>query len=460
MAKAHVSQVFNTGTARQLSSEFSQEDSGCGLIDSLMGGISLPTLFFHDDESPLVLTGSQTSPNPRSQWGFPPFLNLLATHSSLLRSRLIGGRSNQGAELYLINPSKADREVHDADLDDSAGSGAKSYPPKASFPDTNVLSNQPTARQTLISGFANLTNVARKASQQVLKHPLAQEIVPHLPPAVRSLVNAPGEWDQSGRSSLRQKGRSDVASEFESARLYLARWARVVAEEGERARRDEVAGRASVGQSTDKDVDDLTSSLGVFSILTAPGSKRANPTPTRTPGSPITSRDWASFAAQGRDELYVRREIFRRGFSDSREDEEKRTRREGWEVLLGIVPWCVGGVGGGETGRIERQHAREQLRKEKRSEYERLKAAWRDDQQLKEAESWKEEWHRIDVSFDTSVGGVVADDRLIVAVRTEHRRSSPSRPRQSSTMTRRRKQVDRDMTGPELVKRKKVVRRD
>ena len=369
---------------------------------SLTGGISLPTLFFHDDESPLLLTGAQTPPNPRSQWGFPPFLNLLASHSTLLRSRLVSGRPNYGAELYLVNPSKSDREVHDADLDDEAGSNGigKAYPPKAGFPDTKALNTQPTPRQTLLTGFSNITNIARRASQQILKHPLAQEVVPHLPPAVRSLVNATGEWEQSGRSTMRRNGRSDVASEFESARLYLARWARVVAEEGERARRNEVAGRASVGQNGDKDgdVDDLTSSLGVFSILTAPGSKRATPVPTRTPAEPITSRDWDSFAAQGRDERFVRREIFKRGFTNSTEEAEKRTRREGWEVLLGIIPWADGGLGGGEEEKTRRQTARAALREKKRAEYERLKAAWRDDRELKQAESWKEEWHRIDVS--------------------------------------------------------------
>ena len=401
-------------------------------------------------------------PNPRSQWGFPPFLNLLASHSALLRSRLIGGRPNQGAELYLINPSKSDREVHDADLEEEVGltGSSKADPPKAGFPDTKVLNTQPTPKQTLLSGFSNITNIARRASQQIMKHPLAQEVVPHLPPAVRSLVNASGEWEQSGRSTVRRNGRSDVASEFESARLYLARWARVVAEEGERARRNEVAGRASVGQSADKDVDDLTSSLGVFSILTAPGSKKAVPVPTRTPSSPITSRDWESFAAQGRDEQFVRREIFRRGFSNSTEDAEKRTRREGWEVLLGIIPWSNGGLGGGEDGRQKRQAVRAELRQSKRAEYERLKGAWRDDEELKQAESWKEEWHRIDVSAKASCLWVPIDARSIADGPTARRRSSLYRLRASRITIRRRKRAGRDMTGQVRARRKKADLRD
>jgi hypothetical protein len=57
---------------------------------NLAGGVSLPTLFFHDDESPLLSSpptlDSAASP-PRPQWGFPPFLSLLQTHCTLLQSR-------------------------------------------------------------------------------------------------------------------------------------------------------------------------------------------------------------------------------------------------------------------------------------------------------------------------------------------------------------------------------------
>jgi hypothetical protein len=147
----------------------------------------------------------------------------------------------------------------------------------------------------------------------------------------------------------------------------------------------------------------------VFSLLTSPNSKRPIPHPTRTPQHPITTRDWASYSAQGRDEGYVRREIFRRGFSDS--PEEKLARREGWEVLLGIVPWDVGGVGGTQVAIDKRREVRQAAREEKRREYASLRDAWRG--QWAEAENgsegsarreaWREEWHRIDVSGVTPV---------------------------------------------------------
>lgn len=56
-------------------------------------------------------------------------------------------------------------------------------------------------------------------------------------------------------------------------------------------------------------------------------------------------------------------------------------------------------MGGGEAGKVKRRQAREEVRADKRKEYAKLKGVWRDDGELKTSESWKEEWHRIDVSL-------------------------------------------------------------
>ncbi|WVR08757.1 hypothetical protein IAU60_005815 [Kwoniella sp. DSM 27419] len=386
---------------------------------NLTGGVSLPTMYFHDDESPLLASpavpGRQAL--PRARWGFPPFLQLLQSRATVVRSRLLQGKASMGADLWLINPSKGDREVHEAGFEDAepetvpaqrrpsqtsaTAPNAVPYPPKQSYPNTAVL-NSTNPKQTLMTSLSNLTNFTRQKASQVLSHPLAQPVVPHLPPAVRSLVNVPGEWERNGRVPPKTgTGRTnDVASEFESARLYLARWARVVAEEGERARRDELAAQARIrrGSGTDTSVEDLASSLGVFSVLPRSYSKRPVPNPTRTPQHPLMAKDWDSLAAQGRDEAYVRGEIFRRGFSDSSEPAERRARREGWEVLLGIVPWAVGGVGGGEAGKEKRRNTRMEARKAKRQVYAGIKAKWRNEaERTGGREDWKEEWHRIDV---------------------------------------------------------------
>ncbi|WOO81958.1 GTPase-activating protein GYP7 [Vanrija pseudolonga] len=367
---------------------------------NLQGGVSLPTLFFHDDQTPLVTTPRSSDP-PTPPWGFPPFLNVLRQHATLLRSRLITASNNRGGELWLINPSRADREVHEAGYEEPRRSGTEeeqqqNYPPHLQYPSLVAAVGTASPRESLLVGLSSITNIARHTAQNVLNHPLAKPVVPHLPPAFRSLVNAPGEWENSSRLTpkLGSQRAPDVASEFESARLYLARWARVVAEEGEKSRRDELAAQA--GRPGSESGTDETS-LGIFSVIPH-ASRGPAPKTTRTPNHPITAADWAEFIEEGRDELFVRREIFRRGFTDSPEPEQQATRREGWEVLLGVVPWDVGGITTGPGARDHREAARETLLQDKRIEYVTLLSGWREKTNSGEApEAWREEWHRIDV---------------------------------------------------------------
>lgn len=334
---------------------------------------------------------------PTPPWGFPPFLKVFHRHATLLRSRLITPTNNRGGELWLVNPSKADREVHEAGYEETRKwRGGDTTPPASAYPpQATGYPSMPNAalaspRDSLLVGLSNITNMARHTAQNVLNHPLAKPVVPHLPPAFRSLVHAPGEWQSTVPPRTGGSRTADVATEFEAARLYLARWARVVAEEGERSRRDELAAQAGRGDASSEDL----TSLGVFSIL--PG-KRAMPKPTRHPERPITAADWEDFVATGKDELFVRGEIFRRGFSD--EVSEQGARRQGWELLLGVFPWSVEVGPSGLDRLVQRTERREEVVKTKREEYEKLHAGWREKTKSGEAsENWKEEWHRIDVS--------------------------------------------------------------
>jgi hypothetical protein len=330
---------------------------------------------------------------------------VLKKNANLLRSRLLTAANNRGSELWLVNPSKSDREVHEAGFDDpynrpsstssdsSQEETKQQYPPaRTEYPSLATVSSA-SPRDSLLIGLSSITNMARHTAQNVLNHPLAKPVVPHLPPAFRSLVNATGEWESTTPKTRRSGRASDVASEFEAARLYLARWARVVAEEGERSRRDELASHMGRSDSGDED----RTALGVFSLLPS-ASKRPMPRTTRTPNDPITAADWAGYISQGRDEAFVRREIFRRGFTDSPEPEQRAARRQGWEVLLGVVPWDAGWVGGGEDAQGFRDKAREQILHEKRLAYTEILSGWREKTNAGEAsDGWREEWHRIDV---------------------------------------------------------------
>lgn len=182
----------------------------------------------------------------------------------------------------------------------------------------------------LLQSFSNITRATRHAAQNILSHPLAKPIVPHLPDPVKSLVNANGEWEWG---SWVEKG---GVGEFESARVYLARWARIVAEEGERSRRREAQALPS---SSSPNLEEESSSLGVFELL---HSTMNLPTPktSRNPGQPVDEKMWETwFNKDGTPNIKMeemRREIFRRGVSAT-----GTLRKKVWTFLLGVYEWDV-----------------------------------------------------------------------------------------------------------------------
>ncbi|KAG6878736.1 hypothetical protein C0993_011551 [Termitomyces sp. T159_Od127] len=335
---------------------------------NLINGDTLPTLHFHDDESrsfsmastprPLVQdTTSYPPPAPHipqsvNSWGGEDLLSRMRSYCHVMRSTL-------DPLLFLIDPSRADIDAHSTQIfsDDAVddilaqSSFANSHSPvpahrrprpitasppnpyshrssilhrSLSSPPSNPLPSS-QARLALLQSFSNITRATRHAAQNILSHPLAKPIVPHLPDPVRSLVNASGEWQWG---SWVEKG---GVGEFESARVYLARWARIVAEEGERARRREAQTLPSTSVAQE------TSSLGIFELL---HSTVNLPTPksSRDPGHPVDEIMWSRwFAEDGRPKVGIeemRREVFRRGVSA-----KGKLRQTIWPFILGVYEW-------------------------------------------------------------------------------------------------------------------------
>ncbi|KAI0064606.1 RabGAP/TBC [Artomyces pyxidatus] len=391
---------------------------------NLISGATLPTLYFHDDESrsftmspkaatpgsspstsyppPSIASQASTS-RATTSWGGEDLLARLRSYSSLLRSTL-------QTTLYLVDPSKADIEAHTTQLfsDDAVdeilarSSYANSHSPvpshrrprplSASSSSTQnpysshssilhrsmpqPLSSSPAtssqARTALLQSFANITRATRHAAQNILSHPLAKPIVPHLPDPVKSLVNASGdlEW-----GSWVEKG---GVGEFESARVYLARWARIVAEEGERARRREAQAIPAAGAVTEE-----TSELGIFELLQSTANL---PTPksSRDPKHPVDIETFESwFAADGRPTISaekMRQEIFRRGVSDT-----YNARKKVWPFLLGVYEWDV------------TEQVRQVRWEEKMQQYHDIKDEWFGKPEVFDRPDVLEERHRIDV---------------------------------------------------------------
>lgn len=340
---------------------------------NLINGTTLPTLYFHDDESrsftamhkPPADHQHNSYPPPQSpaasgsktgvSWGGEDLLTRLKSYAHIMRSSL-------QSTLYLVDPSREDIETHSTQLfsDDAVddilaqSSYANSHSPipahrrprpltntanpysqrssilhrSLNSPPTSSSSSSSQARMALLQSFSQITRHAAHAAQHILSHPLAKPIVPHLPDPVKSLVNANGdlEW-----GSWVEKG---GVGEFESARVYLARWARIVAEEGERARRREAQ---TLPPSGSTELPSETTSLGIFELLQST-SNLPTPNSTRDPVHPVDAKTWNSwFNLDGSPKISneeMRREIFRRGISP-----KGALRKKIWPFLLGVYLW-------------------------------------------------------------------------------------------------------------------------
>ncbi|KAI0316695.1 RabGAP/TBC [Amylostereum chailletii] len=395
-----------------------------GSIDvNLTSGATLPTLYFHDDESrSFVIPPNTPSTNQRHPPSYPPLPNSPTTSSTRaltswggedllarLRSYCHLLRSTLQPSLYLVDPSKSDIEAHstvlfsDDAVDDilARSSYANSHSPVPSHRRPRPLSTASTtpnpysqyssilhrslpqsssssspsssqARTALLQSFANITRATRHAAQNILSHPLAKPIVPHLPDPVRSLVNASGdlEW-----GSWVEKG---GVGEFESARVYLARWARIVAEEGERARRREAQAIPASSSVTEE-----TSELGIFELLQSTANL-PTPKPSRDPKHPIDLEAFDSwFDSEGKPKLTKKKmdeEIFRRGISD-----KGSARKRIWPMLLGVYEWDV------------TEEERQRKWEEKMRVYHEIKDEWFGNAEVFDRQDVLEERHRIDV---------------------------------------------------------------
>lgn len=339
---------------------------------NLLSGSPLPTLHFHDDESRSFTVPPKPSPTETNHSSYPPPQSPSSSKSGIswggedllarLKSYAHIMRSNLQPTLFLIDPSREDIETHstqifaDDAIDDILGqsSYANSHSPipahrrprplassnnpyssrssilhRSLQPPPSSSSSSPSqARMALLQSFSHITRHAAHAAQHILSHPLAKPIVPHLPDPVRSLVNVNGdlEW-----GSWVEKG---GVGEFESARVYLARWARIVAEEGERSRRREAEALPSSSELPSED-----STLGVFELLQST-SNLPTPKPTRDPQHPITEDDWQGwFHPDGRPKVMFdefRKEVFRRGVSP-----HGMLRKKAWPFILGVYEWDV-----------------------------------------------------------------------------------------------------------------------
>lgn len=187
----------------------------------------------------------------------------------------------------------------------------------------------------IMNQFSKVTTMTRRAAQDLAESP-------SLPPQVRRLIKTPEV--------------QTLQNEFDSARIYLARWAMSIAEQSERDRRRRLWTVRDVMQLVATDV-------GEFELL-----EGASALSIEERRKPVTQQEWDTFFDPQTGRLSVtvdevKERIFHGGL-----DPNDGVRKEAWLFLLGVHEW----FGTADERKAEIASLRDQYYKLKLSWWERL----------------------------------------------------------------------------------------
>ncbi|KAF2274255.1 GTPase activating protein [Westerdykella ornata] len=336
------------------------------IVINTRAGDSFPPLFFHDSECQSTILQrkklARESFDPFGDsggmfWGGDEVLRWLKRYVTV-------ERSGADTSIYLINPTEEDKRSFGKNAPKITGfdSGrvgeASTTQPSARRdggmdPVTKALKE---ARWNFLEKFSQVTAFTRRTAQAVADNP-------KIPPQVRRLMKNPEV--------------QTLQEEFDSARVYLARWAMGIAEQSERERNQRIW--------TAKDVLAMESSdVGDFEILDMEADKLS----LEERRKPVTMKEWKGFFdKKGRPCITpeeVKNRIFHGGL-----DPDDGVRKEAWLFLLGVYDW--------DSSEEERQANMNS----RRDEYIRLKGAWWErmvegNRPLEQEEWWREQKNRIE----------------------------------------------------------------
>ncbi|CAN9183055.1 unnamed protein product [Alternaria alternata] len=287
------------------------------VVINTRAGDSFPALFFHDSECQSTIMQrkklAKESFDPFGDgggmfWGGDEVLRWLKRYVTV-------ERSGADPSIYLIDPSEDDKKSFGKDQTGKRDGGMD--------PVTKALKE---ARWNFLEKLSQVTTFTRRTAQAVADNPK----IPPQNPEVQTLQE-----------------------EFDSARLYLARWAMGIAEQSERERNQRIWTAKDVLAMEESDVGD-------FEILDMDKMTMAD---RRQP---------------------VKDRIFHGGL-----DPDDGVRKEAWLFLLGVYEW---------DSSDEERRANVNSR---RDEYIRLKGAWWErmvegNQNEEQEEWWREQKNRIE----------------------------------------------------------------
>ncbi|CAD0091867.1 unnamed protein product [Aureobasidium mustum] len=324
------------------------------IVINTRSGDSFPALFFHDSECQSTINHrkklARENFDPFGEsgnlfWGGDQVLGWLKRHLNVERS--------PEPNIFLIEPSDADRTGFGTnksgkptpDKAQQALEGPNAQPQKKKKEDP-VAKFLKDSRWAVLEKLSQVTTFTRRTAQAAADNP-------KLPPQLRRIMQNPQV--------------QTVQEEFDSARLYLARWAMTIAEQSERDRSQRIYTAKDLLENEDTE-------LGEFEILDV-DMRNLELNEKR---DPVTLKEWnAFFDSHGRLQV-------------TPDEVKERVFHGAWLFLLGVHDW--------NSTRDERKAKMNSLN----DEYIRLKGAWWDrmtdeDGTLEEREWWKEQKMRIDV---------------------------------------------------------------
>ena len=369
------------------------------VIINCRAGDSFPPLFFHDNECQSTILQKRRRARDRFDpfgeggemfWGGDEVLRWLKRYVAVERSVV-------EPNVYLLEPSEEDslafggKGTNVRTVVSGGGRGVGVPGPSraggGAAADGGMDPFMKFVKETgwnIMEKFSKVTTFTRQAAQDVLDNP-------RMPPQVRRLLRNPEV--------------QTLQDEFDSARIYLARWAMGIAEQSERDRNQRIWTAREVMELEDTDVGefellDSTSSLTLEQIR-----------------KPVTLKEWRSFfdARTGRLSVTVdevKERVFHGGL-----DPEDGVRKEAWMFLLGVYEWY--------STADERKAQAASLR----DAYIKLKGAWWERQidrggEGEEGEWWREQRGRI--------GKFLCLNHVDVLVLTPRReRRPPHRPQRA-----------------------------
>ncbi|KAJ5778870.1 hypothetical protein N7457_006590 [Penicillium paradoxum] len=339
------------------------------LVINTRAGDGFPALFFHDDECESTILQKKKrvreSFDPFGNegglfWGGDEVLRWLRKYAEVQRSAV-------DRNVYLINPSEEDslsfgRPMNHGDPSFSSKAhpgAATAGSSRAGPPDAGMDPFMKTLKETrwkVLEQLSKITTFTRRTANDIAENSL-------IPPQMRRLMKNPEI--------------QTLQDEFDSARVYLARWAMSVAEQSDKERNQRIW--------TAQDMLEMeNSSVGDFEILELETGNLALQERRRV----LHLAEWEGFfdPISGRLQVTVE-EVKERVFHGGL-DPNDGVRKEAWLFLLGVYQW--------DSTREERLA----MMNSKRDEYIRLKAGWWErmvegNSTAEEFDHWKEQKNRI-----------------------------------------------------------------